>query len=339
VIVLAAEESAMLPSLLLAALAPAAPVPPGAGSSVPGGVAPIPMYLKADAGGQVVVSGTVTQVVTLNRTIMVNVNGNNVARQEPVQVMQSMSVRTALADVKGTFATVGGVELTAADAAARVRNGAVLFVSADGKPVEKGWLRGLGEDTVVVTTDALKNLRLLTGGANQATTPAPRMVLLAAGDDGKVRVEVNPNAGNGFDPYSTRILANGAADQATAQKPLDEVTFDAYDLSGTRVSRGDALKRLKNGGMVLMAGDHRLPDEAYLKAFGTADLLVLASSELVLPPPLGGVKAGAVQQFAPAVKVLAAPAIAVQPVPPAVVAKPLVLKPAIKVEVVKPEKP
>ena len=330
----------MLPSLLLTvALSPAAPVPPGASASLPGGVAPVPMYLKADPTGQVWVSGMVTQVVTINQNFVVNENGKQVVKQEPRQITQNMSVRTSLADLKGTFATAGGKELSAADAVNRVRNGAVLFVSADGKPVEKGWLRGLGEDTVVVTTDALKNLRLFHGGANQATTPAPRLVMLAAGDDGKVVVETNPNGAN-FDQLNGRVVINGVVQQpagpAITPKPLDEVKFDAYDLSGNPVPRGDALRRLKNGGLALIAGDHRLPDEAYLKAFGTADLLVLASGELVLPAP-----AAAVQRAVPAVAAPALPAVGVKvnAAPAVQVAKPLVARPPIKVDVVKPEKP
>ena len=331
----------MLPSLLLATAlaAPAAPVP--AGLALPAGLAPHPMYLRADDAGQVNVIGTVTQMVTVNRTVVVNENGKNVAKVEQVQMPQTMSMRTALGDIAGKFATVGGAELTGAEAALRVKNGAVVFVSADGKPVEKGWLRGLGEDAIVVTTDTLKNMRLAHGGAFQATTPAPRLVMLAAGDDGKVRVDVNPNAGNNFDdPFGNRqIFVNNGIVQAMpavgvanapVKKPLDDVRFDAYDLAGQRVSRADALKRLKNGGLVLLAGDHRLPDEAYLKAI-KGELLVLASADLVPPPPafnnlLPRVVAMPAVRVMPAVPVLPLPAIKVQAV-----------KPALKIEVIKPD--
>lgn len=317
----------MLPSLLLAAaLAPAAPVPPGS-AGVPTGPPPAPMYLKADATGQVVIIGTVSQVVTINRSVVVNENGKQVVKQEPMQITQHMSTRTALADLNGKFATVGGATLTGAEAANRVCDGAVLFVSADGKPVEKAWLRGLSEDTIVVTTEALKNLKLNHGTANQAATPAPRVVMLAAGDDGKVRVDVNPNAA-AADPFANRAalnngLVNGIpAAATTTPKPLDDVKFDAYDLTGKIVPRAEALKRLKNGGLALIAGDHRLPDAAYLKAFGTADLLVLASTELVLPTtPNGFSKA--------AVNVMPAPV-------PVQIARPIAVKAAVKVEVVKP---
>ena len=61
-----------------------------------------------------------------------------------------------------------------------------------------------------------------------------------------------------------------------------------YDLTGKSVSRAEALKRLKNGGFVLISGDHRLPDDAYLGAF-KGDLLVLASPDLVLPQGVNNV--------------------------------------------------
>ena len=73
---------------------------------------------------------------------------------------------------------------------------------------------------------------------------------------------------------------------AAPTKPLEDVKFEAYDLTGKAVSKAEVLKRLKAGGMVLIAGDNRLPADEFLKPF-KSDLLVLVSSELV-GVPTGG---------------------------------------------------
>jgi hypothetical protein len=72
------------------------------------------------------------------------------------------------------------------------------------------------------------------------------------------------------------------ADAKVVHKPLADVKFDAYDLTGKIIPRGAALKRLAAGGLVLVAGDSRLPDDTYLKGFH-GDVIVLVGSELVLP--------------------------------------------------------
>lgn len=79
-------------------------------------------------------------------------------------------------------------------------------------------------------------------------------------------------------------VAGTAANRVAAPiKPLTDVKFEAYDLTGKRVDKSDAMKRLEAGGLVLIAGDNRLPDSQYLKMF-RGDLLVLVSPELVNAP-------------------------------------------------------
>lgn len=91
--------------------------------------------------------------------------------------------------------------------------------------------------------------------------------------------------GGGYMPYG-----GYQGDAKVVNKPLADVSFDAYDLSGKRVPRSEALKRLAAGGMVLVAGDSRMPDDTYLRGFRD-DVLVLVSNELVLPiPPLDQTK-------------------------------------------------
>jgi hypothetical protein len=66
------------------------------------------------------------------------------------------------------------------------------------------------------------------------------------------------------------------------RKNLADVKFDAFEKNGKRIPRPEALKRLKAGGLVLVAGDNRVPDQAYLNAFRD-DILVLVSEEFVFP--------------------------------------------------------
>ena len=66
-------------------------------------------------------------------------------------------------------------------------------------------------------------------------------------------------------------------------KPLADVKFDAYDLTGKLDPQGGSPQSgSAAGGMVLVAGDNRLPDETYLKSF-QRDIIVLVGPELVLP--------------------------------------------------------
>ena len=112
--------------------------------------------------------------------------------------------------------------------------------------------------------------------------------------------------------------------QATAETALNRAVWldSTYDLTGRRVPRADALARLAAGGLVLVAGDNRAPDEAYLKLF-RGDLLVLVAPELVNVPTGKGLPAvGPALAVAPAIQLRVAP---IQLVAPAAV-KPGVLR-------------
>jgi hypothetical protein len=90
----------------------------------------------------------------------------------------------------------------------------------------------------------------------------------------------------GFDFVETSsagVPSNTKSPEADGKKLIADLPFEAFDVTGKRVSRTAALERLKAGGLVIIAGDNRFPDPAYLKSFRD-DILVIASSELVLPP-------------------------------------------------------
>lgn len=340
-------------SLVLSAalLAPAAPVPR---DTVPNttGPAPCVLALKADAGGAVRVIGNIPTKVTVTNTHFVIEtvveNGKQVQKQVQKQVEQDVVTQQyfnkTLADFNGKFTTADGTELTLDEATGRVKNGATLLASADGKPIAKAWLRTVRSDTVVMVADGLSHAQIQWGGPPMPTTPAPRLSLYSTDTSGKVMAPCTSqplNAGHNvyYDDFAFegRALRGGIRggdfayyppQQATATvvlKPLTEVKFDAYDLNGKLVSKTEVLKRLAAGGMVLVAGDNRVPDENYLKAFKD-DVLVLVGPELVLPvAPVDQTKKK--EEGKPMVRPL--PVAPIAPIAPAPIIKPAVIKRAV----------
>lgn len=297
----------MYPSLVLSAalIAPAAPVPR---DTVPNATGPAPrvLSLKADNSGSVRVVGTVYTKQTVTTMQFVIENNNQVQKQIEYDTVTSQYINKTLAEFNGKFATADGRPLTADEATARVKAGATVLASSDGKPISPAWLQSVAPDTVVMVADGLSHMQIQYGGAPFATTPAPRLAMLSATDKGVV-AQVTSQPGNGGPVYYddiqwegrgmrggriARFNGDGAyynggqpSDAKVLSKPLAEVKFDAYDLNGKLVPRREAMKRLAAGGMVLVAGDNQMPDAAYLKGFRD-DVLILVGNELVLPAPI-----------------------------------------------------
>lgn len=291
----------MVPSLVLGTclLAPAAPVPADT-VPTPTGPAPQVAYLKADPGGEVWVTGFTLLKQKFNQTVVSVVNGKQeVKTVEREQVVQQ-HFRRQLTEVGGKITTAGGTELSPAAVARRLADGGVVLVSADGKPVEKGWLRAVRPETLVIAAEPLAGAAILAPNAAVPSTAAPRLVLLAADAEGRLNVAVGSTAGGGV-VYDEQIVGraglvvlNGQVIQqrggytpnapvGVRNRPLDEVAFEAYELDGRVVPKDEARRRLKAGGLAVVAGDARLPDAEYLKLF-RGDLLVLVSADLALPP-------------------------------------------------------
>lgn len=330
----------MLSSLVFGAAlaAPSAPVPKDA-DPVPAGPAPWVVYLKADAGGQTMLAVSRIQKVTQARQVATTENGKPVTKIIREEVTRPVTSYVSLADQGAKFTTAGGTPASADAVCRRARGGLVVLVSADGKPVGKGWLRAVDPETVVITAEALASIAPPRPQVAAPSQP-PRLVLLGTGADGRVQVAYNPaaDANGAFYDRGNRVvfINNGAGMQpifftgdgvyspnptpATTEapvKPLEEVTFDAYDRTGKLVPRADALTRLKAGGLVLVSGDTRAPDESFLKVF-RGDLLVLSSPEL-LNVPVGSKPKAVAGRAAP----LPAAAPALPPVVPAVIPPPV----------------
>lgn len=353
----------MLPSLLVAAAvtAPAAPVPKDAAPNLTG-PAPRVVAAKAEPGGGVWVTAHVYQKQKVQQNYMTIENGKQVMKTQEIEQVTSQYVRKSIADFGGKFATADGTAISAEDATQRVKDGATLLVTADGKPVDAGWLKSVRGDTVVMTADGLGEAHFVSGHDPYPATASPRLVVLGTDDKGVVRVPVNPNPNingvyyGGFEGKARiRRVAiegdvafggapvpadSGAPPGADGKKALADIRFDAYDVTGKLVNKGEALERLRAGGLVLVAGDYRFPDANYLKAFRD-DVLVIVSPELVFQPgqPNPFDRATAKPAAAPLVKPGVKPLPVAQPdiqIAPAVVA-PAVIK-RVQVQIQQVEK-
>ena len=308
----------MLPSLLVAAAVTAAPGAPIPKDAVPNTTGPAPriVAVKADGSGSVWITAQVWEKRKVQQQFFVIENGQQVMKQQEVEQNFANHIHKSIADFGGKFTTADGTVLTTEQATKRVKDGATLLVTADGKPVDKGWLRAVGNDTVVMIAEGLAHAHFQynqynnQGNSPLPTTAAPRLAMLCTDDAGAVKVDVNPNGGNAYsgpvyyDDFGRGRMIRGGkmAMQAAAidfdggyyapqtnSKPgpdgkrlLSDVKFDAYDTTGKLVPRSEAIKRLQAGGLVLLAGDNKFPDAEYLKAF-REDVMVLVSGEFVFP--------------------------------------------------------
>jgi len=340
----------MLPSLLVAAVitAPAAPVPR---DTVPNPTGPAPRVLavKAEAGGAVWITAHVYQKQKVKQQFFLVENGKQVMKQQEIEQVNASYIRKSIGDFGGKFNTADGTLLTTEDATRRVHDGATLLITSDGKPVEKSWLKAVAGDTVIMTAEGLGEAHFIFGQAPYPTTASPRLVMLSTDDKGDVRLPVNQNAMNQNGMYNNfnrggfrgkMVIQQGDIDGfdfppavptatpagSDGKKSLTDIKFDAYDVTGKLVQKSDALSRLKAGGLVVIAGDSRFPDENYLKAF-REDLLVIVSSELVYQPGQPNPFDHAETKAAPAAAQPAKPGAApVQAVPAIGIAAPAVLR-------------
>lgn len=353
----------MLTSMLLGAAlaAPGAPIPKDA-DPAPTGPAPWVLYLKSDASGRAQVLVYKNQKVTQGRQVTETVDGKVVTKIVQETVDRMIASYVLLDSTNPKLTTPSGTNLTLDTVMKRAKDGIVVFVSADGKPVAKSWLRTIDPEAVIVTAEGLVS-PMAPRAIVAVPTTAPRLVLLGTDKDGKVQIAYNPAAGgvnNGMNFANggrVMFMNNGNGVQqiflgddgsyspnqtpVNAEAPiksLEEIKFEAYDLDGKAVSKDNALKRLKAGGYVLISGDNRVPDASYLKVF-RGELLVLVSNELLNVPTgikgKGGALGGVVQ---PALMIVA-PARAVRVRPLVIQAIPLQVQPVKELPVAPAPKP
>ncbi|HYH66880.1 MAG TPA: hypothetical protein VD866_19455 [Urbifossiella sp.] len=315
----------MFASLLIAAAAaPAAPLPADT-NPAPAGPAPWVLHLKGDDGQLRVMVQRLVSTKQV-RTITKNVNGQLVTEQQTVDVQVPQHTQVSLADLDGTVAAADGSPVGPAELVRRARDGVTVLVSADGKAVDRAWLRAVGPNTVVVASKSLGGAmappQVLNTGRVLPVGPSPRLTLLTAGPDGTVRVSTQRGTVHYLSTGRMIILNNGAplmlddgigyagpSNGGTQVRPLSEVGFDAYDLTGKLVARDEAVRRLRAGGLVLVAAG-RFPDPVHLQPF-RGDLLVLVSNENLTAP--GAAPTGPAAPAAPGIEIKPA-ILRVQPV-------------------------
>jgi len=346
----------MLPSLLVAAaiVAPGAPIPKDTLPN-PTGPAPRIVAVKANSTGAVWIIATIFEKRKIQQQVVVNENGKQVVKQQETEILTSSYIQKSLGDFGGKFTTADGAILTTEQVTKRVKDGATVLITSDGKPIDPSWLRAVGADTVVMVTNELSQAYFQHGHSSLPTTPAPRLVMLGTDDKGAVRLPVNPNADANQGYYEDfggfngggRIIRGGArmmvmngnimpqdsdgpAAPATksagsdGKKALEDIRFDAYDLTGKLIPKSEAVKRMKAGGLALFAGDNRFTDTEYLKVFHQ-DLIVMVSAELTFQP-------GQPNPYDTPAKQPEAPA-ATPAVPAALIAPQVLPVPALKIQI------
>ena len=161
----------MLTSFVLS-MALAAPVPAPA-APVASGPVPRLLELKANADGKVTVTVARTEMVkvTVAQGNAINPNGGAapavVTRDVPVTKM----VVVELGDVKDLkVTTADGKKVETADAVKKIAGGAVVVVSADGRPVSPNFLKLFKDDVLVL---ASPELTVAIGVPSTGTKPFP----------------------------------------------------------------------------------------------------------------------------------------------------------------------
>lgn len=162
--------------------------------------------------------------------------------------------------------------------------------------------------------------------------PAPRVLDLKVGADGKVRITVIRTQKMKVQGGGIGIGAPGGVPQAIpVEQEITTTNYVAVEIGelkdlavttvdGKEVSAGDAAKKLAEGGVVLASADGKKVDPKFLKLFRD-ETLVLVSPELVNLPAAGGfVKPGF--RGRPGVIIGGGPAILPVPLPADPVAPP-----------------
>lgn len=163
----------MLTSFVLTmALAAPVPTPP---APVASGPLPRLMELKADASGKVIVTvlRTEMQKVQVGVGAAIAPGGNAappaiITREVPIQKVAQVE----LGEVKDlAITTADGKKVSVEDAVAKLKTGATVVVSADGKPVSPNHLKLFKDDVLVLAAQELAAANGINGAATAPGLP------------------------------------------------------------------------------------------------------------------------------------------------------------------------
>jgi hypothetical protein len=117
---------------------------------LPKGPAPSILVGKIDRAGNLVSQVVVTEFVPVTEEYVVDVMGRKEVRNRTVNrpVMKTVMQTRDLS--KATATTARGIKIDPADLARRLEKPGLVVLSADGKPVEAGYLSLFKDDTIVI---------------------------------------------------------------------------------------------------------------------------------------------------------------------------------------------
>lgn len=131
-----------------ALLAPAAPIPKDIS---PVGPAPLVVELKSNSDGKVLVSVRREEKRKVPVAQGGAINPNNPVLEREVTTIRTLQIE--LGDVKDLQVyTAGGKAVQTKDALAKIRDGAVVVLTTDGKRVDPNFLRVFKDDTLVLVS-------------------------------------------------------------------------------------------------------------------------------------------------------------------------------------------
>lgn len=193
----------MMTSFVLS-MALAAPVP--VAPPAPATTGPIPrlMELKADSNGKIMVTvmRTTMEKVTIAIGGAVNPGGGAPPAAATREVPVTKMLTVELGDVKDLKITAAdGKKIEVADAAKKLKDGGVVVVSADGKPINPNYLKLFKDDVLVLTSPELTGVqqsfpgKVLPGGGIRPVPPVQIQPFPAPGiqiQPGVIQIEVAP---------------------------------------------------------------------------------------------------------------------------------------------------
>ena len=146
----------MTPTMFLTAalLLPAAPLPKATAASGP---APYILQLKAGTDGKVKLQVMRTETVKMmTATVTAGPNGQQIVQQVEKEIPQTKMVMVELEELKDLKAsTADGKELSPKEAAAKIGNGTMVLVSANGQKVDPAYTRMFKDEIVVLCSPDL----------------------------------------------------------------------------------------------------------------------------------------------------------------------------------------
>jgi hypothetical protein len=182
-------------SMAIAAPVPA-PTPP-----VASGPAPRLLELKANADGKIMVTVMRTEVQKIPVAAGVAQPGGAAPAVVTREVRVSKMVNVELNDVKDLkVTTADGKKLELADAMKKLKGGAIVVVSSDGKPVSPNFLKLFKDDVLVLTSPELTGPantstigpRPFPGGIRPVPLPAVPGKVLPAQPGGVIQIQIQP---------------------------------------------------------------------------------------------------------------------------------------------------